>query len=262
MVESRQELIERYLLGELSELEKTDFEKNLAEDPVLRKELDAYRLSVGAIKLYQREILYKRFQKLDRDKYINPRIFWILALISLFTLLFIINQRKSVSKEVERPNAVSDTAQVIPANSETMDTIRPFEKQLPEKELPKEKTIPRKTTPEKKNSESQIIVMDITPYRGDELNYKVRGVEELSVYDQFMMAYWLEDYNKVLEYFEKLNPGMQINGNVLFIKSKDFLGIKKYMETKNFFKKVSENRNARYANLAKQYYDNLNKKIN
>lgn len=262
MEESRQELIERYLLGELSELEKTDFEKKLAEDPLLRKELDAYRLGVGAIKLYQREILYKRFQKLDGDKYKNSWIFWIVALISLFILLFIINQRKSVSKEVERRSAVSDTSQVIPANSETMDTMHPLEKQLPEKEPPKVKTIQKKSTPEKKNSESQIIAMDIAPYRGDELNYKVRGVEELSVYDQFMMAYWLEDYNKVLEYFEKLNPGMQINGNVLFIKANALLGLKKYKEAKNLFKKVSENKNARYADLAKQYYNKLNQHIN
>ncbi|MGB5024348.1 MAG: hypothetical protein WBO44_03315 [Saprospiraceae bacterium] len=262
MVESRQELIERYFLGELSNLEKADFEKNLAEDPVLLKEFEAYRLSLGAIKLYQREILNKRFRELDRNRYKNAWIFWILAVLTLVFLLFLINQRKSVSKEDERVNAVSDTAQLNPTNSETMDSMQPLEKQLPEKELPKENTIQRKSNPEKRNTESQIITMDIVPYRGDELNYKVRGVEELSVYDQFMMAYWLEEYNKVLELFEKLNPGMQFNGNVLFIKANALLGLKKYKEAKSLFKKVSENRNARYAILAKQYYEKLNQNIN
>lgn len=259
MEENSQERIERYLIREMSDQEAVEFEKKLAVDPLLRQELEAYRLSIAALKLNQREQLRNRFQKLDKGHSGKKRLFKLLLFILLVVIwmIFLINLKDKSAESIEKNNLISDSVN-IQSNPERIKDSTLSPKIIPQ---PEQKAKNHGSTiiiaSKQEKIDTNTITMAVKPYRGEELNFKIRGVGDLTPYDLFMKFYWDSDYQKVLEQFDNLNPALQSNGNVLFLKANALIGLGKYDESSLIFKQVVNDKKSRYTAIAGNYLKDL-----
>jgi hypothetical protein len=225
--------IERYLTGKMSDEEAQDFERELANDAVLRKKVEVNRTALKAIRLEGRKRLKNRFSNLDngniehqsakKKEGISPPYLILLGilLISSLFLLFKPNDKSESTQTLPTIESVTiDTIETsnnksteIPEKTEIPPTHKEVIKSPPKKERPIAKTAP------KTSGNRVLFAQNFEPYHHPSMRPNVRGQGDLSPREQFESAYWEKDFTQVLVLWDSLSTTQQNNGNLLFLKA-------------------------------------------
>ncbi len=262
MEDKYQDWIERYLNHELNSEESASFEKALQEDPALKNQLEYYKLGLKGLKQERFLELRKHFEDLDQKENRRKTLLYALSVMMAGILLFFTikayqRTHSNTSPPVVQPIQDSLSIEII-ENKVGFDTLEP--QTLPsDTPIPKVKSILKKEkTFASERPRQNDIVMHMEPYRGEELNVKIRALGELSPYDLFVSLYWAGKYSEALDAYEKLNEEIKQNSNVLFIKANALLAQKKYTDAIALFSVVKSDPKSRYAEIAVDYYQRCN----
>ena len=195
----------------------------------------------------------------------NPKYYWLIALtLVIITSAYWLFHSHYKSNEI--PDATIETIEPKPNNDQhpknhSQELINP-QKVIDEKE-----EIPTsiKAVEEEPDSEikpdhvkpslstNPIMAQAFTPYRHPSLKSTTRGQNELSMRDQFEMAYWDANYDQAAVLYQKLSDSEKNNASISFLYGNVLLFQKKYNEAVIIFRELEKNKNRRF-DQAEQWY--------
>ncbi len=249
MKEQDQELIERYLAGEMTTGEKRDMENRLQSEHEFRHEFQQYELAIGSLKMAQRDQLKSRFR--DRDKVLDKDLHaqklvitrkdvWVLAVAALVIVLLAINflmprdepEYQSEVKPLDTINA--DRIEAIP-----VETIQV--NQVPEKILDMAEKMPERRTKTKKERGEELYAANFEPYRDDVMDPTSRSGEEgLTDLEKFQLSYWEGRYSEAIAGFERLTPEYKNNLNFQFMNAMAMMQLDRSQEAATILREIRQ----------------------
>lgn len=260
------ELIERYLAGELSMDEKASFEKKIQEDAQFRAELEAYQNIVDNLKSVRNQELKERLIRLEgsaarKGSFLDRRIFFAIVFISALALIawFVILNNRSVTEaatpthEIEPPPKTPGVEDDTPASFPSMDedSIHFLElNRIKSKDNPAAKKIDPIAV---KTDKNKLLASNFKPYIDDDLIAMVRGSGDMTNYEKFIDLYLKKDYAKALEMYDELEVSLGKSDNMLFLKANLLLGLKRSGEARVILESIVKNDRSRYTLEAKKY---------
>jgi hypothetical protein len=262
----QEELMERYLAGELSMDEKASFEKRMQDDSQLRAEVEAYKSILNNLKSVRNQELKSRLIKLERSvpkqgfKFGKPGYYIVFSVLILAVSLWFIWSRNSNFSDSSIPpkNMEQESTPTIQENhppnaapSILEDTMRKQEN------LKMEPDIKNAADPKDPIAgteiEEETYAAHFEPYMDEDLSSMVRGDGELTNYEKFMAFYLKKDYTRALKVYDEMDESIRDSDNVLFLKANVLLGLNRSGEAKVLLKRIIKNDQSRYTAEAKKY---------
>jgi len=249
MTEREQELIEKYLANTLSEAERIAFEQELAGNSELGHELERHRKSLLAIRLKGREQIRQRWSTQPGEPappktsdYMRPLArMGIPVLILLLFIIFITWLWHTNSTSPGYHNGISsDTLEVQPIQH------RPVP---PQDSLMERPTI----KPDIPSQHSKVFAAYFKPYRDETMNPTTRSATDKTPFERFQRLYWEGRYSEALTAYETLEPVLQDNDNMLFLKANLLLATGKTNESLALFEQIIRQERSRYLEEARWY---------
>lgn len=244
------EQIDRYLSHEMSSEEKSEFERELSQNEVLRKHFTEHKETIQKLKNLERAYLKSRLQAIEADlkpdqaKKKLSKFYWLAIPFLLICIgYFIWTQRNKTVQSVYKPetnqseidsNVNFFKKEIIPQDS----SVSPILKSKNKDSVPIKKSI---------NSE-QLFAAHFEPYTDDDIEYEVRSSREKSNYELFKHYYINNKYDKALAAFELLNDLEKSNEQILFIKANIFIATNKINEAQSIIFNLKENPQSAYTN--------------
>ncbi|MBK7879740.1 MAG: tetratricopeptide repeat protein [Saprospiraceae bacterium] len=259
MKEIDQEWIEAYLAGELTDKQRAILESRMAEDAVLRQEVEDYKLSIQALRLKRREELKERFKNRDQ---VNAKVFpWkliVLAILLICVLFWVWNNQNGSPPILHEVEQLSDSTSIREDLNVPADTLKnipnPTENEAkkiipaPVKKLkPSANKLKQQPIAANGYTHEELFAMNFKPYKDETMNLNLRGNEPLSAYDQFIKFYWDGKYQEVILSFNQLNTALQNNDNVLFIKSNALMYNGEIDQAKQLLESIIRRNRTRYS---------------
>ena len=260
------ELIDRFLAGELNPEEKASFEKRMQEDGQFRAEVEAYKSILNNLKSVRNQELKSRLIKLEGSvpkqgfKFGKPGYYILFSIIILAVSLWFIWSRNSNFSDSSIPpkNMEQESTPTIQENhspnaapSILEDTMR---KQENLKMEPGTKNAAGPKDPIAGTEiEEETYAAHFEPYMDEDLISMVRGEGELTNYEKFLAFYLKKDYTRALKVYDEMDESLRDSDNVLFLKANVLLGLNRSGEAKVLLKRIIKNDQSRYTAEAKKY---------
>lgn len=228
-MEERDEiLIDRYLAGELTEAEQSQFNQRKKDDHLFREEVRQYEIAKEAIRTDEDEEILKRFRTLDatldrKDDHGPPRGHWwiwlgIAVLIVLGFVGWKMNWLKPPSSDTIS-KVVTDTLKMDHTPADISDTSKaPVIQEQEEKKTDPSHTPEEKKPPMAENASKgkELFAEYFEPYKDDMMDPATRGESDPTPFDKFRLAYWEGRYNEVPGLFKDIGSAQQANDNYRF----------------------------------------------
>lgn len=230
MDEKELERIERFLLNDLTEQEKTAFEEKMQTDAAFRHEVELHSRAIHAAKIKGREVmkeqLRQRKPKVGRSHPRNLAAVLMLSLLAIIAIFWWQTSKPDEAKNLNENGSISfpkDTANSSKALP--IDSIQHQQNHSKEDDKT-EKQDARPPVAEKKQVKEKLFAQYFQPYRDESLDPSSRGFEdEMTAFDRFQQAYWKGKHEAALAAFEELAPSLKNNDNLLFLKANSMLAV-------------------------------------
>lgn len=254
MNEFDHELIEQYLRHQLGEAAHRAVEAQMAADEAFRKEVLLHAQALAAINFQGLSELKKRLQQKEAvhtlQKQKKQRLLWGLAIAVLtigVVLLYWFWYKTGTAAQNAQPIQKTPFDQ---QNREPQKTVSPDT--LPEKQSSTSSTSP--TAQRKPKANPQLLFATaLQAYQDASLNPNVRDDQNLSPFEQFMQLYWEKKYGPAIEAFKQLDPALQKNDDVLFLKANALLASGQTDAAKTLFQAIITRKASRFAPQAEWY---------
>ncbi|MEP6794052.1 MAG: hypothetical protein ABJB16_06980, partial [Saprospiraceae bacterium] len=242
-----QTLIEQYLANELTLTERNEVERRAKDDTQFRKDFTAYKLSLEAIKLSEREELKNRFRQRDKmlDKKNNiqhggKRVsFWLLAVaaaVSVMVAWYFIYAPEQ--RTIDQANNDTKDSTLFVNNPPVMDTLK-----ANKPVQPKNPSRPKSVKPTQ-----QIFAENYEPYKDESMDIASRSDEEdLTPTDKLLINYWEGNYKEAQVAFNNMTPKDKQNDNYRFIYANVLMSLNKTNEAGLILTGVQQNHKSMYA---------------
>lgn len=249
-------LIERYLAQEMTSSERSEVERRAEIDPQFKKDLAAYKLSLEAIKLSQRDELMNRFRQRDKvlDKKNNSKSdgkrlsFWwlsVAASVSILVAAYFLytpdriideasNDKKDSTILVHVPPVVIDSSQSKENKTEPVQPKNPGKRNG------------KKPVQPKANGE-QFFAANFEAYKDESMDIASRSDDEdLSPTDKLLINYWEGNLKEAQIAFGNLTPENKQNDNYRFIYANILMSFNKTDEASLLLNGVIKNNKSPY----------------
>jgi hypothetical protein len=188
-----------------------------------------------------------------------------LALLTLILLYwFSTNEKEKPTKATENPaieleekGEIEETKkEEIPEETKVAPPVEDpptiEKKKLPPRSNKKKRDYAESTPNNSKNK--KLFAQHFEPYYHASLRPNVRGQGELSTREQFELAYWEKDFDKVLELWKALSETQQNTGNLLFLKAVAEMAKGSVEESKADFGNLANIKKHRFIQQSEWYF--------
>jgi hypothetical protein len=216
-------LIERYLMGEATEAERSEVETRMASDPAFQEDVAGIRTAIEAVRAHHRAELYEKFKAWDeglgpssRASRVSRTWLWVSILaIVLVIILAIVRMMRPAPTEGEGQR--QEMQEFVPdsTGAQPVETAPP---PMAREDKPDGKVRP--SSPETKpltNRNEALFAEYYRPNKDPLLNPEMRGAGDPATnLDRFRLSYWEGNYAQAVTQFEQLPEGSRQAENDLF----------------------------------------------
>lgn len=244
--------MDKYLAGELSGSERYEFELRLQQDPVFRKEMEAYTLTLEALKVSQREELKRRFEQ--RDKILDkgkpnahrPMNLWLLAAGILF-LLAISWWFYYATKPPAQEIMISDR------DSIELKQELPFDSITPDESLQQPEMAEKSERHERgRINTAELFAANFEPYTDETMESISRG-DDLEDFEKFQQQYIDRQFPQAIETYKQLPDSFRENDNLKFLYANALLAAGHQREAKPILTEIIRRGESAFATEANYY---------
>lgn len=220
---SQQDHIDRFLSNKMSAEERASFEKLMQNDPLLAREVEETKRALQKLKNLERLTLKTRLQNIESNlenqeerKKIFPFI-WLILILAIMGILLWYNSSKNESPPTVPIETLPEPDSNVNHQNIEISPVDTAAESAPVQPEPKKEKVMSKAKRE------EIFAAHFEPYTDDDIEYEVRSNQEKTAFELYKHYYINGKYDKALVAFENLDPGLQNDEQVLFIKANVYM---------------------------------------
>jgi len=237
--------IDRYLLNELTDEERSSFEEMIESDPILQQKVEEQRLLIDSLRRYSSYHLKSKLKETESKiqgqnnskfawvKYLG--IFLFIAVLVCVIVYWTSEKKRKLQWQDSKPLQKDTSSLPLQIAHKEENAINP--KADDQNEKVNSKAI---------NFE-ELYADNFSVYKDEFLETDSRGLAEKSAHDLFCESYLKAEFQTALNFFDKMDPSLQENRNILFFKGIAYMKLHQFDRAILIFEGILKNGQCRYS---------------